>query len=56
MKSISNSQHPLLETFSDNRLEVWFAASGISARVVERCPLPGCSDCAPVPAELAPAA
>lgn len=49
-------QHPLLETFSDDRLEEWFAESGVIARVVDRCPLPGCSDCTAGESELERAA
>ena len=50
-----NSQLPLIETFDDDQLEAWLAESGISARVVAQCPLPGCPDCIPT-VDLAPAA
>ena len=51
-----NSNHPLIESLSDHQVEEWFAAAGVSARVVEGCPQPGCAVCASAAADLASAA
>ena len=34
---------------TDHELEAWFAAAGLTAEVVVRCPDPTCERCAPTP-------
>jgi hypothetical protein len=40
-------------SMTDNELEAWFAAAGLNAEVVARCPDPTCELCAPTPLVVA---
>jgi len=37
---------PPITAMTDIELEAWFAAAGLTATVVTRCPDPGCPSCA----------